>query len=298
MADPYRVLGVAQDAPHAEIKRAFRKLARQYHPDRNPGDSAAEERFKAVQGAWEQLETPDKRRQFDEEQRMRSAFGGMPGGTGGMPGMEDILRQFMGGGGPAPRQPRPAPTPATGADMQSPLDISFEQAQAGGKVQFMHNRLMRCKDCRGRGCAVCINLGVTRKRSRLTVNVPVGARHGQQLKLPGMGNEHPSGAPGDLMITLRIDAEEGRRWEDDRLIQEVPVSYSTLCLGGRVEVATPAGKTVAVKVAPETRIGDRKRLPGMGFAGADLDIEFTLEESDPLTDAQRAALEALRDQGL
>ena len=65
MSDPYRTLGVSKDAPHAEIKRAFRKLARQYHPDRNPDDSAAEERFKAVQNAWEKLETPDKRRQYD-----------------------------------------------------------------------------------------------------------------------------------------------------------------------------------------------------------------------------------------
>ena len=90
MSDPYRTLGVSKDAPHAEIKRAFRKLARQYHPDRNPDDSAAEERFKAVQSAWEKLETPEKRRQFDEEQQMKQAFGGMggiPGGMGGMGGM-------------------------------------------------------------------------------------------------------------------------------------------------------------------------------------------------------------------
>ena len=86
MSDPYRTLGVSKDAPHAEIKRAFRKLARQYHPDRNPDDAAAEERFKAVQGAWEQLETPEKRRQYDEEQQMKQVFGGM----GGMPGLSLI----------------------------------------------------------------------------------------------------------------------------------------------------------------------------------------------------------------
>ena len=86
-ADPYQILGVPKDAPHAEIKRAFRRLARQYHPDRNPDDAAAEERFKAVQNAWEQLETPEKRTQYDEEQQMQEAFGGfggMPGGMGGM----------------------------------------------------------------------------------------------------------------------------------------------------------------------------------------------------------------------
>jgi len=306
MSDPYRTLGVSKDAPHAEIKRAFRKLARQYHPDRNPDDSAAEERFKAVQNAWEKLETPDKRRQFDEEQQMKQAFGGMggmPDGMGGM-GIDDLLRQFMGGGGrpqasPFAGQSRPtSPQANKGADISAPLDIEIERALAGGKVQFTHNRLVRCSECNARGCVHCTNLGVKRKKTRLTINVPKGAKHGQQLKLPKMGNEHPQGEPGDLTVTLRIDAEEGRRWEGEHLIQEVAVSYSTLMLGGEVRVATAAGKTVAVKVAAETRIGDRKRLPKMGYAGADLDIEFILDEPENLTPSQREALEALREVGM
>ena len=305
MTDPYRTLGVSKDAPHAEIKRAFRKLARQYHPDRNPDDAAAEERFKAVQGAWELLETPDKRRQFDEEQQMKQAFGGMggmPGGMGGS-GLDDLLRQFMGGGrsqqSPFQSRSRPPPSePVKGADITAPLDIDIEQAMEGGKVQFTHNRLVRCSDCNARGCAHCTNLGVRRKKSRLTINVPKGAKHGQQLKLPKMGNEHPSGEPGDLTVTPRIDAEEGRRWEGDYLIQEVPVSYSTLMLGGSARVTTPAGKTVSVKVSSNTRIGDRKRLPKMGYAGSDLDIEFTLDEAESLTEAQIEALESLKNAGL
>jgi DnaJ-class molecular chaperone len=307
MSDPYRTLGVSKDAPHAEIKRAFRKLARQYHPDRNPDDSAAEERFKSVQNAWEKLETPDKRRQFDEEQQMKQAFGGMGGMPGGMGGggIEDLLRQFMGGGNrpqqssPFASKSRQAPPQATkGADISAPLDIEIERALEGGKVQFTHNRLVRCSECNARGCVHCTNLGVKRKKTRLTINVPKGAKHGQQLKLPKMGNEHPQGEPGDLTVTLRIDAEEGRRWEGEHLIQEVAISYSTLMLGGEVRVSTPAGKKVSVKVAAATRIGDRKRLPKMGYAGADLDIEFTLDELEKLTPTQREALEALRDAGM
>ena len=306
MSDPYRTLGVSKDAPHAEIKRAFRKLARQYHPDRNPDDSAAEERFKAVQNAWEKLETPEKRRQFDEEQQMKQVFGGMggmPSGMGGM-GIDDLLRQVMGGATrpqPSPfagKQRTAPPQGIKGADISAPLDIDIERALEGGKVQFTHNRLVRCSECNARGCVHCTNLGVRRKKTRLTLNVPKGAKHGQQLKLPKMGNEHPSGDPGDLTVTLRIDAEEGRRWEGEHLVQEVAVSYSTLMLGGEVRVSTPAGKTVSVKVAPATRIGDRKRLPKMGFAGADLDIEFTLDEPESLTPPQREALEALRDAGM
>ena len=305
MSDPYRTLGVSKDAPHAEIKRAFRKLARQYHPDRNPDDSAAEERFKAVQSAWEQLETPEKRRQFDEEQQMKQVFGGMggmPGGMGGT-GIDDLIQQFMSGAArrqPSPfaGHPRAAPQGTKGADISAPLDIEIERALEGGKVQFTHNRLVRCSECSARGCAHCTNLGVRRKKTRLTLNVPKGAKHGQQLKLPKMGNEHPTGEPGDLTVTLRIDAEEGRRWEGEHLVQEVAVSYSTLMLGGEVRVSTPVGKTVSVKVAPATRIGDRKRLPKMGFAGADLDIEFTLDEPESLTPSQREALEALRDAGM
>jgi len=311
MSDPYRTLGVSKDAPHAEIKRAFRKLARQYHPDRNPDDSAAEERFKAVQSAWEKVETPEKRRQYDEEQQMKQVFGGMggmPGGMGGM-GIDDLLRQFVGGAArPQPSPPdgrtnpnrysKTAPQAAKGADISAPLDIEIERALEGGKVQFTHNRLVRCSECKARGCVHCTNLGVRRKKTRLTLNVPKGAKHGQELKLPKMGNEHPSGEPGDLTVTLRIDAEEGRRWEGEHLVQEVAVSYSTLMLGGEVRVATPAGKTVSVKVAAATRIGDRKRLPKMGFAGADLDIEFMLDEPESLTSSQREALEALRDAGM
>ncbi len=303
MADPYATLGVSKDSPHAEIKRAFRKLARPYHPDRNPGDSAAEERFKSIQIAWEALETPEKRRKYDEEQQMKQAFGGMGGMPGGI-GIEDMLRQFMGGSSRPNQSPfagqnrgRP-PQMSKGADISAPLDIDIEQAMSGGKVQFVHTRLVRCTECKANGCAHCTNLGVRRKKTKLTVNVPAGAKHGQQLKLPKMGNEHPSGEPGDLTVTLRIDAEEGRRWEGQHLIQEVSVPYSTLILGGSVRVSTPAGKTVSVKVSPMTKIGDRKRLPKMGYSNSDLDIEFILFETETLNDAQRQALDVLRDSGL
>jgi len=139
--DPYRVLGASKDSSEAEIKRSYRKLARQYHPDRNPGDAAAEERFKSIQTAYEQIGTAEARREFDDRKRMEEMFrGGSPFG-GGMD-LGDIFSQFMGGRGgtqqgfsrrPAPsggRPPSQFETPK-GANIESGLDISLDQAKSG-----------------------------------------------------------------------------------------------------------------------------------------------------------------------
>jgi DnaJ-class molecular chaperone len=323
--DPYRVLGVSSDASDAEIKRAYRKLARQYHPDRNPDDAAAEERFKAIQAAYENVGTAEARREYDQSRRMEDMFAGggfqgnpFGGGFGGAD-LGDIISQFMGGRG-APRgfdnrssggfggQPQsPSNEPAQpirGADIEAGLDISLEQASQGTEVKFSHRRLRRCKKCKGssfgksRRCAPCSGTGVQTKGSTLTVKVPLNAEHGQLLRLKGMGHEHPEGDPGDLRITLRLDAQEGRRWEEGRLVQEVPIPVTTLLLGGKVRISTPAGKRVQIDVPEGTRIGDRRRLQGHGHSGGPLDIEFILAEPNTLSKSQRKALERLKDSGL
>ena len=97
---------------------------------------------------------------------------------------------------------------------------------------------------------------------------------------------------------MRLDAEEGRRWEEGRLIQEVPVPITTLLLGGKVRIMTPAGKKIEIGVPEGTRIGDRRRIQGHGHSGDPLDIEFVLDEPDELTDAQEEALGSLRETGL
>ena len=313
--DPYQALGVSKDATDAEIKRAYRKLARQYHPDRNPGDAAAEERFKAIQSAHETIGSADARREHDQRRRMEDMFGsggfqGNPfgGGFGGVD-LGDIFSQFMGGRGSGggfsqqqpPREDGPKPR---GADIEAGLDISLEQALRGTEVKFSHRRLKRCDKCAGssfgrsKRCTPCNGTGVQTKGSTLTVKVPAKAQHGQQLRLRKMGHEHPEGDTGDLLIKLRLDAKEGRRWEDGRLVQEVPVEITTLLLGGKVRISTPAGKRVQIEVQEGTRIGDRRRLQGHGHSGGPLDIEFTLAEADELTSEQKEALETLRDSGL
>jgi len=319
--DPYRVLGVSKDAPDAEIKRAYRKIARQYHPDRNPNDAAAEERFKAIQAAYEAIGTAEARSEHDQRRRMEEMFRGGRGSSpfgGGFAGVDlgDILSQFMGGRGsasspdfgvrfeqPPPQRPQPEQA-ARGADIEAGLDVTLEQAVSGTEVKFSHRRMKRCAKCRGssfgtsKRCSTCNGTGVQTKGSTLTVKVPPDAGHGQMLRLKGMGHEHPQGESGDLLISLRLDAEEGRRWEDGRLIQEVPVPITTLLLGGNIRIRTPAGKRVQIEVPEGTRIGDRRRLQGHGHSGGALDIEFTLAEPDKLSKSQRAALESLRGSGL
>ena len=113
-----------------------------------------------------------------------------------------------------------------------------------------------------------------------------------------MGHEHPEGESGDLLITVRLDAEEGRRWEDGRLVQEVRIPYSMLSLGGKVRITTPSGKRLQIEIPKGTRIGDRRRLQGHGHAGGALDVEFTLSEPEDLSESQVEALTRLRDAGL
>ena len=317
--NPYTILGVTKDATDAEIKRVYRKLARQYHPDRNPDDAAAEEKFKSIQSAYDKIGTKESRKEYDNRDRMSDIFGngspfsGFGGGFSGGVDIGDIFSQFVGGRGRnhnTMNRQRERNENITGneiykgSDIESALDISLSDAISGTEIKFNHRRLKICKKCNGRTfgttktCGECNALGITTRESTITVKVPPGAEQGQQLRLKKMGNEHPNGEPGDLIINIRLDAEEGRRWENGRLIQDVPISYSTLILGGKIQIRTPANKRIQIDVPENSKIGDRRRLNGHGHDGGPLDIEFSIMESDKLTEKQRKALQALKETGL
>ena len=293
--DPYSVLGVGRNASDVEIKRAFRKKARQFHPDRNPDNASAEAKFKEVQAAYETIATAKDRSEYEQQQRMSSMFGGGGGHSFGGGGMEDIFGQMFGGGRPRggnpfggmgqqPRQRQPRPK---GSDIGVSLDLTTEEAEKGGVFSFTFKRLK--KNTSGKMEATSTTLRTT---------VKAGVKHGTTSRMKGQGHDHPEGDAGDVMLTIRIQFGEGRFWDGNILVQEVPTPFSTLMLGGKVKVTLPSNKKIMLSVAPESLVGDRQRIAGAGYDGGDLELEFVLPDYDELTPQQKQALETLKDSGL
>ena len=301
-ADPYRVLGVSKNAADAEIKRAFRKKARQFHPDRNPDNASAEAKFKQVQAAYDKIGTAQGRIEYDQQQQMSNLFGGGAGGMGGA-GFEDMLGQMFGGGGrrgaqfagmggnpfgsqSRGRQQQQSQRPK-GRDINVSIDITTKEAADGGTFSFTFKRLKPNQ------------MGTMEAKSvTLQTQLKAGVTHGTIKRMKGQGNDHPQGDSGDVILTVRIDAGEGRFWDGDVLVQEVNTPYSTLALGGKVKVTLPSGKEGLLKVPPNTQVGDRRRMSKAGLSGGDLDLEFVLIENEKLSKEQIKALEALRESGL
>ena len=299
--DPYRVLGVSKDASEAEIKRAFRKKARQFHPDRNPGDAGAEAKFKQVQAAHEKIGSAEARREFDQQQQMANMFGGgmRGGGFGNMGGgFEDVLGQMFSGGmrgnmGGNPfasgreNTSQPKARRAKGSDIRVSIDLTVAEAEQGGTFSFTFKRLKPN------------SMGTMEPKTvTMKTNLKPGVKHGTVKRMKGQGHDHPEGDPGDVLLTVRIDAGEGRYWDGDTLVQEVHTEFSTLMLGGKVKITLPSGKEGMLSVSPNTRVGDRRRMSGAGIQGGDLDLEFVMLEVEDLTNEQKTALEELRKTGL
>ena len=273
--DPYSVLGVSKGASDGEIKRAFRKKARQFHPDRNADDSLAEAKFKEVQSAYDKIGDAESRREFDQKQQMANMFGG--GRRGGSP---------FGGMGGGNQRSRPQPR-QKGSDITVGLDVSMSEATEGGTFSFTFKRLKPN------------SLGNLEAKSvTLKTNLDAGVKHGAIKRLKGQGNDHPEGDSGDVLLTVRIDAGENRSWDGDVLVQQVQIPYSAMMLGGKVKVTLPSGKEGLLKIAPNSQIGDRRRMSKAGYLGGDLDLEFTIIEFDELNEQQKDALEQLRESGL
>jgi curved DNA-binding protein len=253
--DYYEVLGVPRGASDEEIRSAYRKLAREYHPDVN-GDPGAEDRFKEVSEAYEVLRDPEKREKYErlganwkagEDVSGASGFGGGFGGGNGQgfgdgAGFSDFFESLFGGGRGGSRGFEGFSM--RGGDQEATIEVTLEDAARGGKQR--------------------ISLADGRD---FEVRIPPGVRDGQKIRLAGQGGEGASGGPaGDLYLRVRIKRHPRFRREDDDLVVEVPVAPWEAALGATVPVPTLDG-SARVKVPAGSSSGRRLRLRGEGMPG-------------------------------
>ena len=280
--DPYEVLGVSKSATADEIQKAYRKLSKKHHPDRNPGDKQAEATYKEIQSANEVLSDPVKKSNFD--QFGVAGAGGFPGtgGGGGFPGggnvdpamAEELFSSFFGGsrgggGGPdlgdifggAGRRKKARPRRAE--PMESDVTVPFHVAALGGPVAL---------DIGGK---------------RIDVRVPAGIEEGKKLRVP------PEATGGtEVLLRVRIEPHPYFRREGHDLYLDVPLSLAEALLGGKVEVPTLDGTRLDVKVPPGTSSGAKLRLRGKGIAGGDQYLVFKIVVTPgALDDASRTLIE-------
>ena len=285
--DLYKALGVSKGASAEEIKKAHRKLARKYHPDRNPDDPAAEEKFKQIQSAYDTLSDPEKREQYDSG-GMHGAFGGAeagrnpftagPAGSGGFVDIGDLLSSMFGrgGGGGGGGGPRGFP-PQPGRDLETEVQIGFKQALDGTQVTVP---------------------GAEGKRYK--AKIPAGVKNGARIRLAGKGEPGPEGGPpGDLYVVTRVAASPVfRRLDGGNLEVTVPISVVEALRGATIEVPTLDG-TKKIRVPAGTRHGTIQRLRGEGApkprGSGKGDIRYRLEIELPkeLSEEQQRAVDEL-----
>lgn len=314
--NPYEVLGVASTASEDEIKKRYRKLARETHPDLNPGDAAAEARFKQISVAYDILSDPERRRAYDEfgeisleagfdadqarEQKARfeQRFGG--GDASDYQGqfefgdLEDLLRHFGGDAGGFGGEAGPfggfkraggfRAGPRRGADTESSLELDFLDAVRGGEHAFT----VRRRRANGQWFDEKIN-----------VRIPPGAEDGSTLRIPGKGGEgHGDGPPGDLHLRVRVRPHPWLRRNGRDLEFDLPLTLREAVLGTEVEVPT-LGEPRTLKVPPGTSSHARLRIRGHGVPAAagrpagDLYARVRIVAPKSVPDDVRAALESL-----
>ncbi len=344
--DYYEILGIERSATEVELKSAYRKLALKYHPDRNPGDHEAEEKFKECAEAYGILADADKRAAYDRfghagvsasgggfDPTVFSGFEDILGGLGDIFGFGDLL-----GGG------RRRGGPQRGADLRYDLEISFEESAKGAETSIQIPRQESCEKCSGTGatpgstptvCGQCRGLGqvrfqqgfftvartcpqcrgagkliskpcqscrgagrVTRER-KITVKIPAGIAAGQQLRLQGEGEAGSAGGPaGSLFVVVHVQEHEYFRRDGLNLFCEIPVNFTTVALGGEIQVPTLDGID-NVKVPEGTPTGTTLRLRGKGMPDVNGhgrgDLFATVQVQTPrkLSKEQRQVLEQL-----
>ena len=294
--DYFKVLGVDRGADNDAIKRAFRKLARQHHPDVNPGDAGAEAKFKEVSEAYEVLSDPDKRaryEQFGQYWNQAGRSGAADGDSANYGNFDDFINDLlgrMGGGGAGFGGPGSYGAPsgfggfgsgfpggrqtAVNLDAEATISLSFADAFHGCE------RTLAVND------------------ERVQVRIPPGVKSGSRLRLKGKGNLQPgTGRRGDLYLNLQLQDHPVWKLDGDQLRADLPLGFDEVALGGEVRVATPDG-VASVQVPAGMPLGRSLRLKGKGWplkgGRGDLLLTPVIKIPDVLSDQERQLLEQWR----
>jgi molecular chaperone DnaJ len=288
--DYYDILGVKRDANEKDIKQAYRRMARKYHPDVNPGDKSAEAKFKEVNSAYEILSDKDKRAKYDKygdkwqyADQFEKAGGAAgpqsqyyeysPGGDtsfnfgGDSGGLDSIFEELLRGG--RSRGSRRA-QPQRGQDLETQVEITLEEAYSGTSRTISLQMNEPCSACKGTGriqnaaCSVCRGAGNVPNIKRLEVKIPAGVNTGSRVRIAGKGQPGYGGANGDLYLNITVMPNQTFERDGDNLSTVIGVPLSVAMLGGEIQVPTPKGK-LALKIPAETQNGRIFRLAGQGM---------------------------------
>ncbi len=324
----YSILGISRSASEKEIKQAFRRLARKHHPDVNPGDKAAEEKFKQVSEAYEVLSDKDKRKKYDRfgdnwQHADQFSGGGRGSGanyqnfdfndifgggrasgysSGGGGGYDSLLDELLrGGGGSRTRRPQPR----RGRDFEHPVEVTLEEAYSGASRLLSLQGEEACPTCHGSGriqnafCSVCQGRGSVNKPRRIEVKIPAGVKSGSRVRIAGKGGEGHGGAKGDLYLKVSVKTHKAFERQGNDLMVIINVPVTTAALGGEVSVPTLKSK-LALKIPPETQNGKVFRLGGQGMpvlgkdTKGDLKAKINIVLPEKLTEEEKELFHKLQ----
>lgn len=289
----YEILGVSEDASQEDIQRAYRRLAVRFHPDKNPDDKAAEEKFKDLGQAYAVLSDPGKRAQYDQQLHMGFPPEGVPGGFPGGAGYgdweaistEEILRRFgdlfgdaFGGGfgGGFGQVQRGARMRQRGQDIEASITVPFRPATIGDRVD--------------------VTLHDSSGQRTLSISIPPGTRDGATLRLKGQGGQGLYGGPsGDLFLRVHVTPDPVFRRRGNDIEADLPVPAPVAVLGGKVGVRTLKGAEGTVTVPPGTSTGKLLRLRGQGVQGGDYLARVVVTVPKEPNDEERELYGKLRD---
>jgi DnaJ-class molecular chaperone len=298
LKDYYKILGVREDATDEEIKRAYRELARKYHPDRNPGDKRMEEKFKEINEAYSVLSNPEKRRRYDQLRKFSSGAGGFSNIE-----FEDFIRNFGGGSGKGFKfffgdsfiddlinqffskdnlWDIGRDRFDSGQDINIDLEIPFRTAVLGGEV--------------------FIDVPFSRGKKRIKVKIPAGVDSGTKLRIPGEGEPSKDGrSVGDLYINIKVKEDDFFKRKGNDIYVEIPINIAQAILGSRMRIRTIYGNRVELKIPPGTQSGAVFRLRGLGIRTpsetGDMYVTVKLEIPKNINERQRKLIEEFAKEG-